>query len=235
MRPAAASVAFDLLSGLRSYWPAVLAPALLFGAAAPRRQALIATTSQPGVVGYRDPLGAVSPDGAWLASSGWHSPFLRLSNVRTGELAHEWKSGLLVGISFTPDSGALVALRPDECAFWDVKTRQMIRRIPRDASPYNTGVAFSPDEKLMALEVSPGVIHLIEFATSRTVAKLTDPSGDRATWLSFTPDGTQIVTTSNYAKTVHVWDLRRIRAGLKEMLLDWDWPDFTASGPTVGR
>ena len=178
---------------------------------------------------------ALSPDGAWLATAGWHSSVLQLWNVKTGERAHEWKVASLVGISFTPDSGALVALRPDECAFWDVKTRQMIRRIPRDASPYNTGVAFSPDEKLMALEVSPGVIHLTEFATGRTVAKLTDPSGDRATWMSFTPDGTQLVTTSNYAKMIHIWDLRRLRGGLKEIRLDWDWPEFPASGPMIGR
>jgi WD40 repeat protein len=95
-------------------------------------------------------------------------------------------------------------------------------------------VAFSPDEKLMALEVSPGIIHLSEIATGRTVAKLTDPSGDRATWMCFTPDGTQLVTSSNYAKTIHVWDLRRIRLGLKEMRLDWDWPEFPASS-TIGR
>lgn len=176
---------------------------------------------------------ALSPDGTWLATAGWHSSLLRLWNVRTGEQTLEWKEGGMVGISFTPDSRALVVLRPDECAFWDVKTLQLIRRQRREASQYNTGVAFSPDEKLMALEVSPGVIHLTDAATGRTVAKLTDPSGDRATWMSFTPGGTQLVTTSNYAKTVHVWDLRRIRAGLKEMRLDWDWPEFT--GPTVGR
>jgi WD40 repeat protein len=178
---------------------------------------------------------ALSPDGAWLATAGWHSSLVRLWSVRTGELAHEWKGGATVGISFTPDSGALVVLRPDECGFWDVKTLQPIRRLGRVASLYNTGVAFSADEKLMVLEVSPGVIHLTEIATSRTVAKLTDPSGDRATWMSFTPDGTQLVTASNYAKTIHVWDLRRLRSGLKEIRLDWDWPEFPASDPMIGR
>ncbi len=178
---------------------------------------------------------ALSPDGAWLASAGWHSSLLRMWNVQTGELAHEWKVAEVVSISFTPDSHALVVLRPDECVFWDVKTLQQIRRLRREASLYNTAAAFSPDEKLMALEVSPGVIQLAEVATGRTVAKLTDPSGDRATWMSFTPDGTQIVTTSNYAKAIHVWDLRRIRAGLEELRLDWDWPGFTARGSATGR
>ena len=41
-------------------------------------------------------------------------------------------------------------------------------------------VAFSPDGKLMALEMAPAVIHLIDAATFRTIAKLEDPHGDRS-------------------------------------------------------
>ena len=46
--------------------------------------------------------------------------------------------------------------------------------------------------------------------------------------MRFTPDGTELVTASFYAKAIHVWDLRRIRARLKAMCLDWDWPEFPA-------
>ena len=42
-------------------------------------------------------------------------------------------------------------------------------------------------DKLMAVEMAPAVIHLKETATGRTVAKLEDPHGDRATWQGFTP------------------------------------------------
>ena len=78
----------------------------------------------------------------------------------------------------------------------------------------------------MALEMAPAVIHLKEVATGRTVAKLEDPHGDRATWQGFTPDGTQLVVVANYASAIHIWDLRAIRARLKDMNLDWDWPEF---------
>jgi tetratricopeptide (TPR) repeat protein len=74
--------------------------------------------------------------------------------------------------------------------------------------------------------MAPAVVHLKEVATGRTVAKLEDPHGDRATWQGFTPDGTQLVVAASYASAVHVWDLRAIRARLKEMNLDWDWPEF---------
>ena len=78
----------------------------------------------------------------------------------------------------------------------------------------------------MALEMAPGIIHLKDAATDRTVARLEDPHGDRAGWMSFTPDGTQLVVTAPYARAVHVWDLRAIRVRLKEMGLDWSWPEF---------
>ena len=134
-------------------------------------------------------------------------------------------------VFFTPDSRALIICRGDEFSFWDVETLQPIRRLRRDVAHYPGHVAFSPDGGLMALEMAPAVIHLKDVATGRTVAKLEDPHGDRAGWMSFTPDGTQLVVTAPYAKAVHVWDLRAIRQRLKEMGLDWDWPEFPPADP----
>src|SRR5207249_399769 len=86
----------------------------------------------------------------------------------------------------------------------------------------------TPDQKLMALEMAPGVIDLKEVTSGRTVAKLEDPHGDRSTWMRFTPDGMQLVVAARYAGAIHRWDLRAIRARLKTMNLDWDWPEFSA-------
>ena len=58
------------------------------------------------------------------------------------------------------------------------------------------------------------------------MAKLQDPGGDRSTWMGFSPGGTQLVVAAQYARAVHVWDLRLIRARLKTMGLDWGWPEF---------
>ena len=142
-------------------------------------------------------------------------------------MIHEWAAEALVSISFSPDSSTLVVARTYEFSFWNVETLQPIRRLLRDHAYYSSRVAFSPDGKLIALEVTPGVIHLEEAATGRTIAKLTDPFGDRSTWMSFTPDGSQLVSSSFEAKALHIWDLRRIRTRLKAMGLDWDWPEFS--------
>jgi eukaryotic-like serine/threonine-protein kinase len=175
------------------------------------------------------PLGevqALSGDGRWAASSGWHSDRVRLWNAGTGQLVREWVLGKQTYVCFTPDSRALIISRGDEFSFWDVETLQPIRRLPRDVTPFPGRVAFSPDGRLMALEMAPAVIHLKEVATGRTVAKLEDPCGDRANWQGFTADGTQLVVVAGYASAIHIWDLRAIRARLKDMNLDLDWPEF---------
>jgi WD40 repeat protein len=65
---------------------------------------------------------ALSRDGRWEASSGWHSDRVRLWNVRTGQMVHEWVLGRWTTVAFTPDSRALVISRGGEFSFWDVET-----------------------------------------------------------------------------------------------------------------
>ena len=127
---------------------------------------------------------------------------------------------------FSPDGRTLVTSRGDEYRFWDVPSWQPARRLPWEIPSYPGWVAFSPDRKLLALELSPAVIHLIDAATGRTLAKLEDPRSDRAQWLGFTPDGAQLVAISTYSKAIHVWDLRAIRRHLAAMDLDWDAPPY---------
>jgi eukaryotic-like serine/threonine-protein kinase len=220
------------LSGLRRAW----------FARSPNGNTLAAVTAEGGInqildletVTVRRELGvhpggevrALSGDSRWAASCGWYSDRVRLWNAGTGEMVHEWIVGKRTNVFFTPDSRALIISRGDEFSFWDVETLQPLRRLRRDVTQYPGWVAFSPDGGLMALEMAPGVLHLKETATDRTVARLEDPFGDRATWQGFTPDGNQLVVIAGYAGAVHLWDLRAIRERLKEMNLDWDWPAF---------
>jgi serine/threonine protein kinase/WD40 repeat protein len=175
---------------------------------------------------------ALSRDGRWAASSGWVSDRVRLWNAGTGQMVHEWVFGKRMRVFFTPDSRSLVISRDGEFSFWDVATLQPIRRLARDVAQYPGHVAFSPDGKVMAMEMAPAVLHVKEVATGRTVARLEDPHGDRAYWQGFTPDGSQLVVVSRYASAIHIWDLRAIRARLKEMNLDWDWPEFPPAEPS---
>jgi len=169
---------------------------------------------------------ALSGDGRWAASCGWHSDCVRLWDLHSGKVVHEWTLGKRSFTFFTPDSRTLIISRDDGLSFWDVSTLQQTRRLTRDIAQFPSHVAFSADGRLMAVEMAPAVIHLKETATDRTVAQIEDPHGDRADWMGFTPDGTQLIVVANQAQVIRIWDLRAIRTRLKTMNLDWDWPEF---------
>jgi WD40 repeat protein len=171
---------------------------------------------------------AISPDTERVASSGWHSDRVKIWDGRSGKLLKELATNLTCAVFFTPDNRELIVARDQAFIFYDLKTLEESRRLPREMGLYPGHVTFTADGKLMALEMSPGVIHLKEFTSGRTLARFEDPQGDHSTWMSFSPDGTQLIVAARYASAIHRWDLRAIRARLKSMNLDWDWPEFPA-------
>jgi len=169
---------------------------------------------------------ALSPDAKWLATSGWHSDRAQLWNMENGQLVRDWIVGLQTRVAFTPDSRELIVGRGSDFQFLKVDTLETSRQLTREVGLYPGDVAFSPDGKLMAMEMSSAVIHLKEASTGRTVAQLEDPFGDRSDTISFSRDGAKLIVISTFASAIHVWDLRIIRTRLKTMGLDWDWPEF---------
>jgi hypothetical protein len=93
-----------------------------------------------------------------------------------------------------------------------------------------TGCAFSADGKLLALDDVPGVVRLVEPGTGREVARLTAPVETRLLPRAFTPDGGQLLTVGVESRALHVFDLRALRAGLRELGLDW-----VPAGPPPGQ
>jgi WD40 repeat protein len=173
----------------------------------------------------------ISPDAERLATSGWHSSRVKLWDIPGGGLIKEWEVGSSARVFVTPDNRELIVARSGDFTFYDLKTLVVSRTMPREIGLFPGLVAFTADGKLMALEMAPGVIHLKEITSGRTVARLEDPQGNQSTWLGFTPDGTQLLVASRYADAIHRWDLRAIRDRLKTMNLDWDWPNFPLPSP----
>jgi serine/threonine protein kinase/WD40 repeat protein len=170
---------------------------------------------------------ALSSDGKWLATSGWHSDRAQLWNLESSKLVKDWVVGLETKVAFTPDNLELILERGTQFQFLKVGTLENSHQLKREIGLYPGNVAFSPDGKLMAVEIAPAVIHLKEVSTGRTVAQFEDPFGDRSNMILFTHEGTKLIVLSTYASAVHIWDLRAIRSRLKPLGLDWDWPEST--------
>ena len=130
---------------------------------------------------------AVSPDGRWAASGGWHAPAQRIWDAHTGRMVKELRLGEVTGVYFSPDSRWLITSRSDEYCFWNVETWQPGLRIPREQEPYPGPAAFTHDGVLMAVELTPGVIGLLDWKSGRVLARLEDPTHDRASALCSAP------------------------------------------------
>ena len=87
------------------------------------------------------------------------------------------------------------------------------------------GVAFAPRGDVLASHTE-GAFRLIETRMGRELARLEDPILPPASHVTFSPDGTRLVTTNFESNTIHIWDLRLIRRQLSEMGMDWDQQAF---------
>jgi tetratricopeptide (TPR) repeat protein len=95
-----------------------------------------------------------------------------------------------------------------------------------EASPidWQSGATFSRDGSLFATGTELGDIRLLNPITQQELARLVDPSQDRAGNLAFTADSSRLINCSDDGKAIHIWDLRLVRKQLAEMGLDWDAP-----------
>jgi hypothetical protein len=139
---------------------------------------------------------AFSPDGTLLATADgddseylWAMPSGKLLATLTRPNA----GGAPYGIAFSPNSRLLAV---GEGAFqtdlWDVTTRRLLFNL-KDANGIS-GVAFSPDNKLLAS--SGGPAFLWNTATGQRVANLYDDPGTKSgvNDVAFSPDGTRLAT-----------------------------------------
>jgi hypothetical protein len=87
-------------------------------------------------------------------------------------------------------------------------------------------VAFSGDDRVLAVGNETGVIRLVEAATGREYVRIDAPMQTRFKPVAFTADGSQLIVLGLDSHALHVLDLRGIRRGLADLGLDWDAPPF---------
>ncbi len=186
---------------------------------------------------------SVSPDGRWLAVGGWFEAGVRIWDLRRRRVEltlrpEDAVNQTCFSIVFSPDGRWLVSSTYQDGGkasydFWRVGTWDLDHRIDHHHNGFHPP-AFSGDGRLMALGIAPDQVLLGDAATGKELARLTTLQPGNPTPRAFSRDGTKLVASTG-EKTALVWDLRRIRAQLTPMGLDWEalpYPaDSTASDP----
>jgi WD40 repeat protein/Tfp pilus assembly protein PilF len=160
---------------------------------------------------------SVSPDGRWVAF-GVHATRVNVYEAASGKRV--WQSPvdhLHDYCRFSRDGLWLIADNDGGRAYsvgsWEPGPR-LGSGVPWD---------ISPDSRVVVMGQSDGIYRLVERATGRELARLEDP--DQIAWAAtFTPDGTRLVVGAK--EGLRVWDLRRVRAELVKLGLDWDAPAY---------
>jgi eukaryotic-like serine/threonine-protein kinase len=187
----------------------------------------VALPDQPGA-GYRL---AASPDGRWIANTSyWDFPDkLRVSDVSTRKVV--WTYPAAIPGSFSPDSRWLVT-GGDACRIRETGTWRLERTI---TAPPELGAVvdavFAPDGVTLAIAHEGRAVRLVDARSGEELAILPAPDLPKVDRLCFSSDGGRLACAVEKAG-VQLWDLRRIRAELADMGLDWDLPALPPANET---
>jgi serine/threonine protein kinase/WD40 repeat protein len=162
---------------------------------------------------------AISPDARWVASSGGSGSGVKLWDVPGKKMVRQLLAEE-AGLAFSPDGAWLVTGTAAEYCFWEVRTWQPAFRISRMDASFPGCLAFTRDGKTLALSLSDRAVQLFDVVSRSQLATLTPPEPQMILWLTFDRAGERlaVATQNNF---IQLWDLRRIRAQLATIGLDW--------------
>jgi WD40 repeat protein len=168
---------------------------------------------------------AISPGGRWVVAGSHVAGTVSVYDTRTGKPVRcLMQEG---GIAVYSPGGRWVGVWASGggAALFRAGTWERVR-------PLGDGRgAFAPDDRLVAFGEGYSVIRLVATETGQDVARLETTDQTRLLPLGFSPDGGRLYALGEQNRTLYIWDLRLMRARLKAMDADWDWPEFAPPLP----
>jgi WD40 repeat protein len=166
----------------------------------------------------------ISPDGNWLATThvgvrGNKDPFVQIWDLSSKKMVNRIEAGIGAMAIFDPKSRWLV-MSGEICRAVSVPDWQNGPRVSSDATTF----AFSHSGNLLAATEGTRT-KFYAFPEMRELVTLENPYGFDATAgrLAFSPDDSKLAILSGDG-SVYLWDLPRLREGLRQVGLDWGEP-----------
>jgi serine/threonine protein kinase/WD40 repeat protein len=174
---------------------------------------------------------AMSPDGRWIAARLWGRG-LRIWDMLSGQpvaLPVTMTDVDHFFFAFAPDSQSLFTGTNDAYRRWRTGSWECDLTIPRERRGNAPAiVTVAPDGRLLGLGRSLARTQLFDVEGDREVATLLAPRAAFVIDQRFSPDGAQLAVATE-GHLIQLWDLRLLRAELRELGLDWDLPDYRPS------
>jgi WD40 repeat protein len=143
---------------------------------------------------------AFSPNDEFLlGTDGGSDGKLVLWHIPSGKKLGSLPEGRFRG--FSPDEKLLAIATDDSLLLWDIKTGQVLARLPVNLS--DRGIVFSPNGRMMAM-AGPNSLKIIEVASGKMIQEF---EGFRTEILDvqFAPNGRTLLTVTN--NDVLIWDV----------------------------
>jgi WD40 repeat protein len=170
----------------------------------------------------------ISPDGRWVTTIPSSRRRIQVWNGHTGALKTNLPTPGAGQGALSPDGHWLACSQGDSTTVWSTTDWSLRRRIRHPSVTGHQPLAFSPDGRLLAIAVAHSGIKLVRFETGEELATL--PARRLMTSLRFSPAGDRLVVTHEPGH-LRLRDLRRVRAHLACMKLDWEMPPAPPAAP----
>jgi len=162
-----------------------------------------------------------TPDGRWAATGNWTGQGAVIWDLTTGQPMRRFDTASNCVVAFGPKGERLAIADTNSLTLRESHSWRVEHQIPR-ASLF-AALAFSSDARMLAMTDSDSRIQLLDVNEARVVATLgTNDNPSYISWMRFRPDGKQLAVCLA-VDGLRVWDLRKLRDGLRELNLDWDW------------
>jgi RNA polymerase sigma factor (sigma-70 family) len=153
---------------------------------------------------------AFSPDGKFLATTGFFSGTIILWDVATGKEVrrlNEEPSSVIGPALFSPEGKRLAAFQwgQKEVRLWDVAAGKEVRPVKIGVPlAFSRCVAFSHDGKILAVPDEARIIHLMDVVSGTELRQLQGHL-EKITSLAFSPNG-KILAAGGDGKTIVLWE-----------------------------